>query len=101
MPKEGVFGEQHHARDEKGEVIIDERPQVPVVNVLWGRDGGYVQIVSKVEDPHGGRWIGEGDWDEGVSHVTDGMYVNLDRPAINKLIRNLRRARDQAFGRDE
>jgi hypothetical protein len=31
----------------------------------------------------------------------DGMYVTLDRSGINRLIRNLRRARDQAFGRDE
>jgi elongation factor P hydroxylase len=31
----------------------------------------------------------------------DGFYVSMDRNGINKLIRNLRRARDQAFGRDE
>jgi hypothetical protein len=29
------------------------------------------------------------------------MYVTLNRSGINDLIRNLRRARDQAFGRDE
>lgn len=32
---------------------------------------------------------------------TLGWYVNLDRHQINDLIRILRRARDQAFGRDE
>jgi hypothetical protein len=29
------------------------------------------------------------------------IYVDLTRNGINDLIRNLRRARDQAFGRDE
>lgn len=31
----------------------------------------------------------------------EGMYVQLNRRSINDLIRHLRRARDQAFGRDE
>jgi hypothetical protein len=53
---------------------------------------------TKATDPHGGRWATE---DEPEPHFTDGMYVDLDRAGINKLIRNLRRARDQAFGRDE
>lgn len=30
-----------------------------------------------------------------------GQYATLNRAGINKLIRDLRRARDQAFGRDE
>ena len=72
---------------------------VPVVDVLWSREGSSVQIVSKVQDAEGGRYMGD-DYGE-TAHFTDGMYVDLDRRAINKLIRNLRRARDQAFGRDE
>lgn len=90
MPKEGVFGEQH-AFDPN-----DKHPMVPVVDVLWGRDHRSVQIVTKVEDPHGGRWS-----DSTETHFTDGMYVDLSRDSVNRLIRNLRRARDQAFGRDE
>lgn len=31
----------------------------------------------------------------------EGQWVDLDRQTINDLIRVLRRARDQAFGRDE
>jgi hypothetical protein len=31
----------------------------------------------------------------------NGWYVQLDRNEINRLIRVLRRARDQAFGHDE
>lgn len=95
MPAEKVYGQQTYAPPiSMGE--IEPRSQVPIVDVRWGRDQGYVQVVTKAEDAWGGRWAeGEG------SHFTDGMYVNLDREAINRLIRNLRRARDQAFGRDE
>jgi hypothetical protein len=31
---------------------------------------------------------------------TEGWFVNLDRASINRLIRALRKARDQAFGAD-
>jgi hypothetical protein len=90
MPKEGVFGEPHSPGSQ------EDHPKVPVVDVMWNREGGYVQIVTKAEDAYGGRWADGLD-----THFTDGMYVNLNRSTINKLIRNLRRARDQAFGRDE
>lgn len=35
------------------------------------------------------------------SNATNGMWTWLNRPGINRLIRLLRKARDQAFGRDE
>lgn len=31
----------------------------------------------------------------------DGLYVSMDRPRINRLIKLLRKARDAAYGRDE
>lgn len=91
MPKETVFGEQFAPVEEQGGT-----PSVPVAEVRWSRNGGPVQIVTRAEDPHGGRLT---DY-EGV-HYTDGFHVDLSRTTINQLIRNLRRARDQAFGRDE
>lgn len=91
MPSEKTYGEQFTP-----EVPLDYEPQVPLVDVRWGRDQGYVQIVTKALSAHGGRWAESDD-----THVTDGFYVDLNRQAINKLIRDLRRARDQAFGRDE
>ena len=91
MPAEHVYGEQTILEDS------DEAPMVPIVDVRWGREGGYVQVVTKATDAHGGRLAGESP----DTHFTDGMYVDLGRDAINRLIRNLRRARDQAFGRDE
>lgn len=76
----------------------EEAPNiVPIVDVRWSRDG-TVQIVSKATDAFGGRAVG--DSFEGISYL-DGFHVDLDRLAINNLIRHLRRARDQAFGRDE
>jgi hypothetical protein len=91
MPRETVFGNQL-ALDPN-----DPNPSVPIVDVMWSREAGYIQIVTKLTDPNGGRFTHDF---EGV-HYTDGMHVDLDRAGINTLIRNLRRARDQAFGRDE
>ena len=97
MPAEHVYGIQHMTVSEPGASPEPSRPGVPIVDVRWNRDGEYVQIVTKETDTHGGRLVG----DAPETHVTDGLYVDLDRNAINRLIRNLRRARDQAFGRDE
>lgn len=94
MPKESVYGLQH------GGPAIDADappPVVPIVDVLWNREGGFVQVASKAVTADGGRVAADSE----EAHFTDGMYVDLDRTSINKLIRNLRRARDQAFGRDE
>lgn len=97
MPAEKVEGIQHHTMPSPdGEVLISD-PLVPIVDVRWNREGEYVQIVTKATDAFGGRLMG----DIPETHVSDGYYVELDRKRINDLIRNLRRARDQAFGRDE
>ena len=61
------------------------------VKVGWNREAGYVQIATV--DP---------ELEESLDTSRDGgLYVMLDRVDINHLIRHLRRARDQAFGRDE
>jgi hypothetical protein len=75
MPKELI-----QAFDERGD------GQLPIaVSVTWQRDRD-VQLAS----------INMSRQDE-----TEGWYGTLDRHAINRLIRVLRRARDQAYGRDE
>lgn len=86
MPKEVVYGEQHHSDG-----------IVPITEVRWSSEGGYVQVVTKATDPSDGRVAGESP----DTHVTDGYHVDLDRTQINRLIKNLRRARDSAFGKDE
>lgn len=93
MPKETTYGLQYPASGGAAE----GKARVPLIDVMWNREGQMVQVVTKATDADGGRWIG----DSPETHFTDGMYVDLDRTAINRLIRNLRRARDNAFGRDE
>ena len=91
MPKETIVTELTKPSD--GEAVA--------VEVAWGRHQD-VQLTTKlvdsdtreskslcVTDEHG-EWDFEGGW-----------YATLTRYEINELIRYLRRARDQAFGRDE
>ena len=84
MPKEVIYAD--------GSVVSTGGK--PVVEVGWHRDQG-VQVATKCLSDLGGRLS---DY-EGV-HYTDGFWVDLNRREINELIRHLRRARDQAFGRD-
>jgi elongation factor P hydroxylase len=113
MPKERIFGSDPpytEASSARG-----------VVGVTWHRDDEHVQVFVELfnddlqyvsgEDypdvvPVGGREPIKTRTADGEAAVmrkvwADGFYVSMDRNGINKLIRNLRRARDQAFGRDE
>jgi hypothetical protein len=60
-----------------------------VVQVGWNPEAEDVQVATFSRHP--------------TSYETNwnGFFVGLDRRGINDLIRYLRRARDQAFGRDE
>lgn len=63
----------------------------PEVRVGWSRETGHVQLGTVMDD-------------EAVLQPTpegNGWFVTLDRAGINALVRHLRRARDQAYGRDE
>ena len=90
----------------------DDFPGRSVAEVSWSREAEHVQLGTLcIHEATGERWIP--DWVTGLippekagsvpSHVfaQDGWFIDLDRQGINKLIRDLRRARDQAFGRDE
>lgn len=92
MPKEVVYSEHTPYGDD------DSRRSI--IEVQWNREpAGHVQVatlgvdgatleprpcVSESGEPHSG-----------------GIYLSLDRDGCNRLIKNLRRAREQAFGRDE
>jgi hypothetical protein len=75
MPRETVYGP-----------LQGDNPPCnpPVISVGWGREAGYVRIGT------------------GKDHAAglDGWFVDVDRAAINRLIRLLRKARDQAYGSD-
>jgi len=114
MPVEKVYGNL---------LPFDESdPARSVVEVRWDRETGYFQIATRCVHAATGETYAPDDmleplkeagiassfWHpEGVENppyialYADGMFVDLDRRGINRLIRNLRRARDQAFGRDE
>lgn len=90
MPKEIVYSDllPHGEKD----------PARAIVEVGWTREHD-VQIATRCIRADDEEVY---DFDPGKPiPVERGYYVDLGRRQINDLIRNLRRARDQAFGRDE
>lgn len=79
MPKETI-NPRHHGTDDS---------PAPFVRVGWDRVG-CVQVAT----------LAGGDYDEVGGNARPGFYAELDRYGINRLIRTLRKARDQAFGAD-
>ena len=57
------------------------------VEVSWGREG-FVQVATT-------------NLDKEQFEMSRGWFVTLNRNEINRLIRFLRKARDQAYGADE
>lgn len=86
MPKELVH-------DDLSDYDSEFPTQEGVVQVSWGREASHVQIATTL--------VEQADHSPVTREVEGGWYVNLNRAGINDLIRYLRRARDQAFGRDE
>lgn len=80
MPKEVIY-------DKFGPQLTNGDPKLFTVNVGWSL-GGDVQVAT-VDDS------------EPLGTVKSGLYVTLDRDGINRLIKALRKARDQAYGKDE
>lgn len=98
MPKEIVHGQCP--------VFGPDSMAEPIIEVRWSRDKDFVEIGSRIvhmadhtdyvptEEERPSMGTSEG-------RAIRGLYMSLERSEINSLIRNLRRARDQAFGRDE
>lgn len=93
--------------------VIRNRPEVddgslPYTRVGWGRDAEYVQLGTVIPESEGGimRHVRPAAGEDGGWEPVEcpngeaGWFVQLDRAGINRLIHTLRRARDQAFGRD-
>lgn len=95
MPKETIYGDLLP--------FSEESPARAVAEVHWHRDAAHVQLVTRCvrADDHSDyvRTVDEGGTPDEQPFA--GFYVSLDRQGINALIRQLRRARDQAYGRDE
>lgn len=71
--------------------IPEDAEQQGLVEVSWQRSLEHVQLVTYARHPE----------TKETSVLSGPRYVTLDRAGINELIRKLRKARDQAFGRDE
>jgi hypothetical protein len=114
MPKEVIYaGNQPYGED---------LPARSVVELRWDREAAHVSLVTRCvhasdHEVFIPEWIQKSLGTHGLAHTgelrsaddgrdviftaQDGWFIDLDRRGINQLIRNLRRARDQAFGRDE
>lgn len=84
------------------EVIYDAVDCFDTV-VKWDRDA-YVQVgvVMKYNEDSPIRTLRDltATWNDAESELARGIWSTMDRPGINRLIRSLRKARDQAFGPD-
>lgn len=96
MPRAAVYGDDpvFEVDQEKRLSAEDYDNERSIAEVRWNRESEYVQIVTRLK----GYEVGLPESEDAYKY---GMYVTLNRASINDLIRNLRRARDQAFGRDE
>lgn len=61
------------------------------LRIGWSKEHGHVQVASVAEDGLKLEETPEGN----------GWFVTMDRAGINAAIKALRKARDDAFGRDE
>jgi hypothetical protein len=92
MPAMPVMGEKEGVMPKETVQLRDDM----AVHVGWqrfpeGSASAAVQLAT-IAKPHSA---------EGVDDPLMGLYVDLNRDQINAVIRNLRRARDAAYGRDE
>lgn len=91
MPKEVIRSTDMSSKlevDEETGTVSGSIERSPMQAELgWSREAEYVQLGTVTTDE-------SVEWDE------RGYFVQLDREGINRLIRSLRRARDQVFGKD-
>lgn len=95
MPKETIVGE-------RGVVFGPDSLAIQIAQVRWSRSE-FVELALRIVDPtdHEDYSPTEAEWPGSGGEAIRGTYMPLERHQINELIRHLRRARDQAFGRDE
>lgn len=85
MPKEYV-NDLYYSHDSDGVAYgSDSR-----VRVGWSKESEHVQIATTAPD----------GWELNPTPEGNGWFVNLGRAEINRLIRILRKARDESYGAD-
>jgi hypothetical protein len=85
MPKEYI--EDRWTGHDNDEVANGSQTKV---RVGWSREAEHVEVATVAPD----------DWPLSPTPEGNGWFVQLDRAGLNRLIRSLRKARDQAFGTD-
>ena len=97
MPKEITYSSDpaFMRREDGSEVLASEQPPGTGQSVIQrGVHVGWSRM-QHVE-------IGVSEFDRSTEspYIDAGMFTSLEREGINRLIRSLRKARDQAFGQD-
>lgn len=91
MPKEVIFDKN---RDQNEKYFV---------RLGWDKEAEYVRLATVNSD--GGLMLPDTTKTKTelkpYDTETPGWFVSLDRTGINRLIRALRKARDDSFGRDE
>lgn len=88
MPKELIVAHEPRLFNEDGNEMPQETQSL--VQIGWNGEAQYVQIATGTRHPT--------TFD---SDSSTWQFVQLSRTMINDIIKVLRRARDQAYGKDE
>ena len=81
--------------NDPGLASAPQRVEANGVRLQWSKgEGGHVQVVTARFLPGSPGYMPDTDSLEAA------QWATLDRHTINELIRNLRQARDDAFGKD-
>lgn len=93
MPRSAVYGQVISTYDPSGLADVETPTKLDVqlvAQVGWTKGAGVIQVGISGRDPESGAEIG-----------LPGFYADLDWAGCNRLIAELRAARDQAFGKPE
>lgn len=98
MPKELIYGDEPYLKMPDGNEYAEysvEAGEHKDQGGKWMQRGVHVGWTR-------GRFVevGAAAFDPSRQMPNDGVFMTLDRDGINRLIRALRKARDQAYGAD-
>ena len=96
MPKEQINHPKIITRNEGTPNEVHEATDATCVHVGWNR-AGWVQVSLSLSRERMHKWVASLTHDEPSLSLYSEV---LDRGEINRLIRTLRKARDQAYGAD-
>jgi hypothetical protein len=91
---------KHHMYEEPDTVGQDITKRL---ELYWARESRSVMLGSTAWQGDPGQVATDREWLDGEppTPAWDGRLLSLDRGQINHLIKELRIARDQAYGKDE